>query len=62
VRAVRYRYRFAVPGNAAGHWWEREKIDLWLPPLSADDPELRKFLVAYGWLPADESAPASGKN
>jgi len=62
VRAVRYRYRFAVPGNAAGHWWEREKIDLWLPPLSTDDPELGKFLAHYGWLPASESAPVTGGN
>jgi hypothetical protein len=53
VRAVLYRYRFAKPGNAAGHWWERDKLGLWLPPLSTDDPELRKFLVHYGWLPAD---------
>ncbi|HXA14760.1 MAG TPA: lipase maturation factor family protein [Opitutaceae bacterium] len=62
VRAVLYRYRFAPPGNAAGHWWEREKLGLWLPPLSTDDPELRRFLAVYGWLPADEIAPASKKN
>jgi hypothetical protein len=53
VRAVLYRYRFATPGNAAGHWWERDKLGLWLPPLSTDDPELRNFLAHYGWLPAD---------
>ena len=62
VRAVLYRYRFATPGNPAGHWWEREKIGLWLPPLSTDDPELRQFLAQYGWLPADEITPAPGKN
>jgi hypothetical protein len=61
VRAVLYRYRFAKPGNKEGHWWERDKIDLWLPPLSTDDPELRQFLAQYGWLPADESAPLTGK-
>jgi hypothetical protein len=53
VRAVLYRYRFAQPGNAAGHWWERDKLGLWLPPLSADDPGLRKILVDFGWLPPD---------
>jgi hypothetical protein len=54
VRAVLYRYRFARPGNAAGHWWERDELGLWLPPFSTDDPQLRKFLVDYGWLPASE--------
>jgi len=53
VRAVLYRYRFATPGNAAGHWWERDKLGLWLPPLSTDDPQLRQFLAQYGWLPAN---------
>lgn len=51
VRAVLYRYRFAAPGNPAGHWWKREKLGLWLPPFSADNPELRRFLEASGWLP-----------
>jgi len=59
VRAVLYRYRFAAPGNAAGHWWEREKLGLWLPPLSADDPELRRLLTAYGWLSADEAGASN---
>jgi hypothetical protein len=62
IRAVRYRYRFAVPGNPARHWWERDKIDLWLPPLSTDDPELQQFLEQYGWLPANEVSPAAGRN
>jgi len=32
-----------------GAWWRRERIGTWLPPLSADDPRLRRFLRAYGW-------------
>lgn len=48
VRVVRYRYRFAPPGDAA--WWKREPLDMWLPPLSADDPRLRGFLAAHGWM------------
>jgi hypothetical protein len=50
VRAVLYRYRFAGPGNAQGVWWTRERIDLWLPPLSLNDPGLHSFLSSHGWL------------
>ena len=52
VRAVLYEYRFAAPGNPAGDWWTRTRLGLWLPPLSADDPELIAFLRQAGWLPA----------
>ncbi len=51
VRAVLWRYRFASPGNPEGHWWRRQRLGLWLPPLSAQDPRLRRILAAYGWLP-----------
>jgi hypothetical protein len=54
VRAVLYRYRFAKPGNKEGHWWERDKLGLWLRPFAADDPGLQQFLAQYGWLPASE--------
>jgi len=51
IRAVRYRYTFAKPGNAQGYWWHREQVDIWLPPLSANDPRLLQFLQQAGWLP-----------
>jgi len=51
VRAVLYRYRFAPPGNPQGLWWNRERVDLWLPPMSADDTILIDFLKGSGWLP-----------
>ena len=51
IRAVLFRYRFAPPGNAAGAWWEREPVGLWLPPLAEDDPRLRRALQAFGWIP-----------
>lgn len=43
IRAVLYQYTFAQPGNPRGLWWNRKRIDLWLPPLSVDDPRLLKF-------------------
>lgn len=51
IRAVRYRYRFARPGNPQGRWWQRERVDTWLPPLSANDPRLGEFLQRAGWTP-----------
>jgi len=50
VRAVLYRYRFAPAGNPEGRWWDREQVGIWLPPLSADNPQFQQFLAAYGWL------------
>jgi hypothetical protein len=51
IRAVRYRYTFAKPGNPQGQWWQRERVDNWLPPLSANDPRLVEFLQQAGWTP-----------
>jgi hypothetical protein len=50
VRARLYRYRFAPPDDPSGAWWQRTVLRAWLPPLSADDPRLRRFLATYGWL------------
>lgn len=49
IRARLYRYEFAAPNDPSGAWWRRTLIGEWLPPLSADDPRLRRFLAAYGW-------------
>jgi hypothetical protein len=58
VRAMLYRYRFARPGNAAGDWWKREEVGLWLPPMSADDPQLIDLMERTGWLKNTNSIPA----
>jgi hypothetical protein len=50
IRAVLYRYAFARPGNPEGHWWRREELGLWLPPLSAVDPRLLNLLKQAQWL------------
>jgi hypothetical protein len=44
VRAILYRYSFAKPGNLQALWWNRERINVWLPPMSANDPRLIEFL------------------
>jgi hypothetical protein len=51
IRAILYRYAFAPPGNPQGLWWKRERIDTWLPPMSANDKILLDFLKAEGWNP-----------
>jgi Lipase maturation factor len=50
VRATLYRYKFAKPNNPDGLWWTREEVEPWLPPLSADDPRLLRFLRQAGWI------------
>jgi hypothetical protein len=50
IRAVLYRYAFAKPDNAQGLWWTRERVNLWLPALSAGDPRLVNFLKSEGWI------------
>jgi hypothetical protein len=49
IRARRFRYEFAPPGEPGGAWWKRTLVEEWLPPLSVDDERLRRFLRAYGW-------------
>jgi hypothetical protein len=49
IRAAYFKYEFAPPGDPSGAWWKRTYLGDWLPPLSADDPRLRRALIAYGW-------------
>jgi hypothetical protein len=48
IRARLYRYQFAPPGDRT--WWKREPIGEWLPALSTEDAEFRRFLTAMDWL------------
>jgi len=50
IRAVLYIYHFAKPNNPEHLFWNRERIGLWLPPLSTDDPELLNVLYQEGWI------------
>lgn len=50
IRAVLYRYRFAEPGNAQGLWWYRERMGLWIAPMSTSNTSLIRFLNGQGWL------------
>ena len=61
IRATLYRYRFTSPQEADGSWWKREPLGQWLPPLSADDPKLHRFLEGQGWLPSPEPAAGQGE-
>lgn len=51
IRAVLYRYSFAKPGNPLDLWWNRERVNTWLPAMSAKDPRLMEFLKTAGWIP-----------
>lgn len=47
VRATLYRYRFTKLSEPG--WWHRERLGEMLPPLSENDPRLRRFLQSHGW-------------
>ena len=49
VRAVRYKYSFANPDNDQGQYWNRERVDIWLPALSVNNPGLNDFLKRSDW-------------
>ena len=51
IRAVLYNYKFARPGNPEHVYWTRERLGLWLPPLSVDNGQLKDVLHQEGWLP-----------
>ncbi len=40
IRAVLYRYSFAKPGNPQGLWWNRKRINLWMPAMSVNELRL----------------------
>ena len=48
VRAVLYRYSFVRP-NPQGLWWKRERLNVWLPPLSRDSRELQDIVERAHW-------------
>jgi hypothetical protein len=48
IRAVLYRYSFVRP-NSEGLWWKRDRLGLWLPPLSRDDRALRELMERARW-------------
>lgn len=49
IRAVLYDYTFANPSNPDHLWWNRKRIGLWLPPLSANDSSLIVYVKGMGW-------------
>ncbi len=52
VRALRYEYHFTTPTERkeTGRWWQRQLVDVYLPPVSLDNPSLRRLLEQEGWM------------
>lgn len=50
IRASIYRYSLAPSDNPQGLWWTRRRLGLWMPVLSANDPQLVGFLKEVGWV------------
>jgi hypothetical protein len=55
VRVDLYQYRFAPLSDRA--YWQRTRLGTWLPPFSAEDARLRRYLQNHGFLPDDGSDP-----
>jgi hypothetical protein len=50
VRIRLFRYQFAPLSHLNGQWWTRTELGEWLPPLSAEDPRLKRILLEERWL------------
>jgi hypothetical protein len=49
IRIDLYRYEYTPPGDGSGAWWRRTYAGEYLRPVSVEDPDMRRFLEAYGW-------------
>jgi hypothetical protein len=50
IRADIWRYAFTASRAQAGApWWTRERMGVFLRPVSLQHPELREYVEAYGW-------------
>jgi hypothetical protein len=55
IRADIWRYAFTASrdgGSAA--WWNRQRVGVFLPPVSLENTDLREYVRAFGWPDAPE--------
>ncbi len=57
IRIELYEYRFAPSGSKS--WWQRKWLGHYMRPVSLDDPDLRRFLEARGWLRTQSDAASA---
>ncbi|HEY3841541.1 MAG TPA: lipase maturation factor family protein [Bryobacteraceae bacterium] len=52
IRAELYQYHFATPADRKqnGHWWTRQRVAEYFPPVSLQTPQFRAILERQGWL------------
>jgi Lipase maturation factor len=50
VRADIWRYAFTSDrAEAGGAWWTRERVGVFLRPVSMEDPALREYVRSFDW-------------
>jgi hypothetical protein len=50
IRADIWRYAFTRDrAESRGAWWTRERVGVFLRPVSVQEPALREYVQAYGW-------------
>jgi hypothetical protein len=50
IRAVLYRYTFVRRSEHKRLWWNRERINLWMAPISINDKVLIDYLKGQEWI------------
>ena len=49
IRVEHYHYEFTAADDQSGAVWQRTRVGSWLPPLSADNPDLQQFVFTR-WM------------
>ena len=50
IRAVLYRYTFIKHDNTQQLWWDRERIGMWIAPISINNTILIDYLKGQRWI------------
>jgi hypothetical protein len=50
IRADIWRYAFTGSrAESGGPWWKRQRVGIFLRPVSLEDPALREYVQGFGW-------------
>jgi len=50
IRIELYEYRFTPKGNKSGAWWQRQRVESYLPPVELTNEAFKAYLKSYDWI------------